>query len=96
MTHKTCKRCGETKPLEGFYKDKKNKDGHRGICKTCDKAQVYAKRKGPKVSRTLSYLFDGYPEIFEQIKSMAKKEFRTPEQQILYLLSRALGEKDAV
>ena len=32
---KTCKRCGELKPLESFYKDKKKADGHFGSCKAC-------------------------------------------------------------
>lgn len=34
---KTCIKCGETKPLEQFCKEKKARDGHRGICLECNK-----------------------------------------------------------
>lgn len=39
-TEKTCKCCGEVKPLTEFAKEKRNKDGRKNICKKCD-----AKRK---------------------------------------------------
>lgn len=32
---KTCKKCGESKPIEEFYKHPKNIDGHSGTCKDC-------------------------------------------------------------
>jgi hypothetical protein len=32
---KTCVRCGETKPLDSFHKDRGYKDGLRTKCKTC-------------------------------------------------------------
>lgn len=35
---KKCKKCGETKPLEEFYKCTTNKDGHKGYCKVCQSA----------------------------------------------------------
>lgn len=35
---KVCKKCNETKPLEGFYISKSNKDGRQGICKGCRNA----------------------------------------------------------
>lgn len=34
MEH-TCKKCGETKPIEEFYKDRNNKDGYSYHCKIC-------------------------------------------------------------
>jgi len=34
---KTCKRCGITKPLEEFFRNKDREDGHLTICKTCIK-----------------------------------------------------------
>ena len=37
---KTCKKCGETKPLSDFPKGKKNIDGRRPVCNNCIK--VYA------------------------------------------------------
>ena len=32
---KTCTKCGETKPLDGFHRDKGTADGRRGKCKEC-------------------------------------------------------------
>ncbi len=37
---KLCKRCGATKPLEDFHKDKKSKDGHCFYCKECNKSKT--------------------------------------------------------
>lgn len=35
METKTCCKCGETKPLDSFYRDKKAKDRHCYRCKEC-------------------------------------------------------------
>lgn len=32
---KACKRCGEVKPLDEFYRHPGTRDGHLGICKIC-------------------------------------------------------------
>ena len=37
---KTCSKCGETKTLGEFHKDKSSKDGHCYHCKACVKAKV--------------------------------------------------------
>lgn len=36
---KRCPRCGETKPAEGFYKDKKSKSGLSCYCRACKTAE---------------------------------------------------------
>ena len=47
---KTCKACGESKPLDGgFYRDKKAKDGRRSRCKKCVLAQQAEHRAHPDV-----------------------------------------------
>lgn len=33
---KTCKKCGEAKPVDEFHRHATNKDGRRGSCKPCD------------------------------------------------------------
>lgn len=38
---KRCPKCGETKPLDAFHKNKSQKDGFNHYCKVC-KAQYYA------------------------------------------------------
>jgi len=37
---KTCKRCGETRPLVEFYPDPRRKDGLRSQCKPCNIARA--------------------------------------------------------
>lgn len=37
---KKCKDCKETKPYNGFYKDKSIPDGHWNRCKLCEKLRV--------------------------------------------------------
>lgn len=32
---KQCTKCGETKPLTDYHRNKNRKDGHASICKTC-------------------------------------------------------------
>lgn len=41
---KACHKCGEEKPLDGFYKGS-TKDGHDNTCKECRKARVRQNRK---------------------------------------------------
>src|SRR5699024_10920349 len=37
---KTCKACGESKPLDEFHRDKARRDGREPRCKTCRRAQA--------------------------------------------------------
>ena len=42
---KTCTKCGETKPLDGFHKRKSSKDGKQPKCKACIKAYQQSNKK---------------------------------------------------
>ena len=44
---KTCSKCGVEKPLDGFYRDRRAKDGHRPDCKECNRAIVAAWKRTP-------------------------------------------------
>lgn len=46
---RTCKKCGETKPIEKFVKSKTTKSGRRAICKKC--AYVIYNSKWQKENR---------------------------------------------
>ena len=34
---KTCRKCGETKPLSDFARHAQRRDGHHSYCKACQK-----------------------------------------------------------
>lgn len=46
QSHKTCSKCGEAKPLEGFHKNPTGKYGYREACRECVNRQAseYQKR----------------------------------------------------
>lgn len=49
---KTCTGpCGEARPLADFAKDARRKDGHRSVCKTCDRKATAARRADRAVGR---------------------------------------------
>ncbi len=52
---KTCKKCGQTKPLEDFYKESRVKDGRQARCKTCHiKATEKYRKENPEIYRAAS------------------------------------------
>lgn len=48
---RACNRCREVLPLRAFGKDARNKSGHRGVCKRCD-------RRATRVRRTRTAVAD--------------------------------------
>jgi hypothetical protein len=55
---RTCKKCGETKPIEEFVKDKLKSNGYKNICKKCRNYKTrLSYRLNPEKSkiRTLNY-----------------------------------------
>jgi hypothetical protein len=45
---KTCKKCGETKDVGEFHKDKAKKDGLRNECRDCSIARINAYRQSDR------------------------------------------------
>ena len=45
---KTCNKCGEEKPFEGFAKRAEATDGHRGACYECQRKAAIARREDPE------------------------------------------------
>lgn len=52
---KICFKCGESKPIDDFYKHKKMADGHLNKCKECTKVDMYESRHYKHRDRVLTY-----------------------------------------
>lgn len=55
---KACRKCGETKPLSEFYRQKGMKDGHRHNCKACHAAAHkvwYEKNRDDEIDRVAKW-----------------------------------------
>lgn len=73
-TEKKCSKCGGTKPLDDFYKNKKNKDGKSYSCKPCQKATTDAwKEKNPEAlhKHKLKYRYGITPEQYDEMVAKA-------------------------
>ena len=62
MPEKPCQRCGETKPLEEFNRDRTKRDGRMSVCRACR----FAANHDGKVAITVST--DGKPRYDMRIK----------------------------
>jgi hypothetical protein len=45
-TKKLCTKCGETKPIDKYHRNRKHKDGHEYTCKGCRSAYGRGRRAG--------------------------------------------------
>jgi len=79
MEDKFCNKCSTTKLLDLFYKNKRNKDGHRSECKECGKKENaifnannpgYAKKYAKKYAETHK----------EEIKKRMSEYTKNPEK----------------
>ena len=67
---KKCSQCGERKPVEGFYRNHRAKDGLQSYCKTCQR--VFALRRAPQRRQyaweyTLRNKFDLTKEDYQEM-----------------------------
>jgi hypothetical protein len=55
MVRKTCKKCGEVKPLEAYYEHPRTRDGRKGSCKACDAVKTNAwRRDNPERTKAIN------------------------------------------
>ena len=55
---KTCKECGETKPVSEFHRNKSMADGHQSSCKPCRaryRAKYYVENHDREVAQSTAY-----------------------------------------
>ena len=69
---KTCSKCGETKPLSAYYRNKRAKDGRQSACKECRSAeqQAYYTRNGDRIRATVAAYRKANPERVAAIQKV--------------------------
>ncbi len=80
---KRCTKCGKTKPLEEFRKDKSGKGGVGSHCKPCDHAYTAAWRaRHPDYARHRRQLREAKPEQYRATQQRCVKAWkeRNPER----------------
>lgn len=73
---KRCFKCGETKPLDDFYKHKMMADGHLGKCKDCSKsdAKLYREAKLDYCRAYDAWRYENDPRAKERNKRYSQTE----------------------
>lgn len=70
---KLCKKCGLSKNLDEFYKNKRMIDGYLNVCKNCYKKQKYTYYKN-----NVEYYKEYKKNNSKKIKEYRKKYFQVP------------------
>lgn len=89
VKRKKCSKCGETKALNGFFRDKSHKDGLASACRSCKGKQNRDWRKENKEKQRLRNLrpqrvYSGYKQNAKKRNIeflLTKEEFMTFWQQ---------------
>lgn len=78
---KTCLRCGKTEPAFKFSKEKRNKDGYKGICKACNKRE-YLEYYYKNREKILVYTRE-YEANHQRERSIYQKEYQEKHKEFL-------------
>ena len=75
-TVKRCPKCGETKPLEGFHRSRRNRDGLRTYCKEChcDDARAYRCANRKKVLELQRLNYEAHREEYRAYRETHREE----------------------
>jgi hypothetical protein len=88
---KRCKKCGEFKPLDDFYRASTAADGHRSECKACAKAirhAYYVAHREEQIARVRAWR-EANPTQYRETQARIRK--RRVSQQRADHLKRAFG-----
>jgi hypothetical protein len=94
LTPKRCAKCGEFKSLSDFHKDRKSKDGHMRVCKTCNKAyaRTYYAENTEKVRAYSHAQFLANPEYYRKAAKEREARLRQESAEFREKKSRVFHE----
>lgn len=86
ITMKTCTKCGETKSVDRFYRDRSNRDGMETKCKECKRVYYEAHREEKRA-------YDAaYREANREEKRAYQEAYRDAHREEIRAKGRAYGE----
>lgn len=92
---KRCKKCGELKPLTGFYRDTAARDGHRPECKVCTSARRkawYAQNREREIARVVAWRRanpERYAERQRKYREDGRRDYRAEHLRKTFGLTQA-------
>lgn len=89
ITEKECMSCKKSKPLGEFSINRAYSDGHQTWCKACMSA-IRKNTRNRKEAELINQLFSGFESIKDEVETMARRDFRTSRQQVLFLVAVAI------
>ena len=94
-----CRKCGETKPISDFPKDKYAKKGYGIYCKICKREKVkshYLKDPAKKIAKTKEWKYQNKEHVDEYIKNRNNSdEFKLYMQQYYQENKAKLNERNS-
>jgi len=94
---KRCSKCGESKPLEEFYKASTSKDGRRGDCKTCfskRSAEWYVKNRDHVIDRVKRWQAENPDRVLATRQRRVRDPARERDQHLRRTFGISLEEYD--
>lgn len=88
---KTCAKCGETKPIDEFHRDKRKVDGRRSRCKTCENAW---QREFQHQHKTETGQYYSRKYRYERTCIQCSKVWSTPNKQAKYCSNTCQAEHE--
>jgi len=76
MSEKTCTKCGEAKPVEAFYREKRAADGRRSDCGACNNAsrKKWCAANNEKIApRKKRWAEENYDKVLETNRRASNK-----------------------
>ena len=90
MTSKECRTCHITKPLDGFNKNCRSKDGHRSQCRECNSIgnKKYRTANRERINEYLSNSRHDNPEATIRRQVLDKRKYTAKKKGMEYNLTK--------
>lgn len=91
---KTCTQCGEEKPMDGFHRERRRKDGRRSECRACISDRTREYRMRPAVRERMASYFKQYYADHREEQIRAAKAWREQNPDRMFETRRVYRERN--